>query len=251
MRVTLGRARLPVVEHLARSHSWTVTWGTVLDSAGTSGSVQLWSSVTTRHAGLCATSSAILAATSAILSSSVLRPLREASRGLTLRRASYVVSCTTGTSWSVAKRADSSLSAMLLLSALRRSSSAGVTNTIPTRDFARPLSISRSKFVPSGTSVSLNQTRTPSDTNSVCSSLAAPRRSAHAWQRKTSRRSGKAARCSATRRAGSSACTSAGVYATEEPAGDHLGLALLPEPTRLGALLGELEWEGGEKAGGE
>ena len=58
------------------------------------------------------TSSASLAATSAIGSSAVLRPLREPSRGLTSRRASYVVSCTMGTSRSRARSAESSLSAM-------------------------------------------------------------------------------------------------------------------------------------------
>jgi len=30
-----------------------------------------------------------------------------------------------------------------------------------------------------------------------------------------------------------SALTSAGVYATDEPAGDHLGLPLLPDPPTL------------------
>jgi len=59
-----------------------------------------------------ATSSAILAATSAIDSSAVLRPLREPSRGLTSRRFSYVVSCTMGTSRSRARSAESSFSAM-------------------------------------------------------------------------------------------------------------------------------------------
>ena len=59
-----------------------------------------------------ATSSASLAATSAIGASAVLRPLREPSRGLTSRRASYVVSCTMGTSRSRARSAESSLSAM-------------------------------------------------------------------------------------------------------------------------------------------
>src|SRR3989440_585202 len=63
-------------------------------------------------------------------------PLREPSRGVTSRRASYVVSCTTGTSRSRARSADSSLSA--IPSPCRRRSSAGVTSTIPTRDFATP-----------------------------------------------------------------------------------------------------------------
>ena len=56
-----------------------------------------------------ATSSASLAATSAIGFSEVLRPLREPSRGLTSRRASYVVPCTMGTSRSRARSAESSL----------------------------------------------------------------------------------------------------------------------------------------------
>ena len=125
---------------------------------------------------------------SAIGASAVLRPLREASRGLTSRRASYVVPCTMGTSWSRAKSADSSLSA--ILSPLRRVSSAGVTSTIPTRDFASPLSISRSNGVPRATSFSLNQTETPRDSSRSWRSLAAPCRSSHAWQRK--RREGQA-----------------------------------------------------------
>jgi hypothetical protein len=58
-----------------------------------------------------ATNSASLAATFAIDASAVLSPLREASKGLTSRRASYVVPCTTGTSRSPARSAESSLSA--------------------------------------------------------------------------------------------------------------------------------------------
>src|SRR5260370_4989784 len=99
-----------------------------------------------------ATSWASLAATSAIGFSTVLRPLREPSRGLTSRRASYVVSCTMGTSRSRARSVESSLSAMP--SPRRRRSSAGVTSTIPTRDFASPLSISRSNDVPRRPAVS-------------------------------------------------------------------------------------------------
>jgi hypothetical protein len=48
--------------------------------------------------GYGATSSASLAAMSGIDPSDVLRPLREPRRGLTSRRASYVVPCTMGTS---------------------------------------------------------------------------------------------------------------------------------------------------------
>jgi len=98
-------------------------------------------------------------------------------QGLISRRASYVVSCTMGTSWSRARSADSSLSAMP--SPCRRRSSAGVTSTIPIRDFARLLSISRSNGVPRATSFSLNQTRTPRDSSRSCSSLAAPGRPTH------------------------------------------------------------------------
>ena len=65
-----------------------------------------------------------------------------------------------------------------------RVSSAGVTSTIPARDFARPLSIARSNGAPSMTSLSLNQTDTSLDSSRSCSSLAAPRRSSQAWQRK-------------------------------------------------------------------
>ena len=52
---------------------------------------------------LVLTSSASLAATSAIGISEVSKPLREASMGLTSRRASYVVLWTMGTSWSRAR----------------------------------------------------------------------------------------------------------------------------------------------------
>ena len=82
-----------------------------------------------------------------------------AEQGLTSRRASYVVSCTIGTSRSPARSAESSLSAMP--SPGRRRSSAGVTSTIPTREFAKPLSMARSNGTPRPTSFSLNQTVTP------------------------------------------------------------------------------------------
>src|SRR5436190_3617771 len=131
----------------------------------------------------------------------------------------YVVSCTTGTSRSRARSADSSLSA--IPSPCRRRSSAGVTSTIPTRDFASPLSISRSNGEPRTTSFSLNETETPSDSSRSCSSFAGPLRSSHAWQRKTSRRSGRSARFSTLSRTGVSARTSAGVYATTEATRDH------------------------------
>src|SRR5438034_6577909 len=187
-----------------------------------------------------------LPATFAIASSAVFRPLREPSRGLTSRRASYVVSCTTGTSRSRARSADTSLSA--IPSPCRRRSSAGVTSTIPTRDFASPLSISRSNGEPRTTSFSLNQTETPSDSSRSCSSLAGPLRSSHAWQRKTSRRSGRSARFSTLSRTGVSARTSAGVYATAEPTRDHLGLPLLPDPPTLlrtpPRLLSNGGWDG-------
>jgi hypothetical protein len=68
-----------------------------------------------------------------------------------------------GDEWSRARSAESSLSAMP--SPCRGRGSAGVTSTIPIRDFARPLSISRSNGVPRATSFSLNQTRTPRDSS--------------------------------------------------------------------------------------
>lgn len=178
-----------------------------------------------------ATSSASLAAISAIVSSAVFKPLREPSRGLTSRRASYVVSCTMGTSRSRARSAESSLSAMPATS--MRRNKAGVASTIPTRDFASPLSISRSNGEPRSTSFSLNQTETPSGSSRSCRSLAGPLRSSHAWQRKTSRRSGKDARFSTLSRIGVSARTCAGVYTTEEPARDQRGLLLVPDPPTL------------------
>src|ERR1700688_3094641 len=104
---------------------------------------------------------------------------------------------------------------------------------MPIRDFANPLSISRSSGVPRATSFSLNQTETPRDSSRSCSSLAAPPRSSHAWQRKTSRNSGRGTRFSTLSRTGVSARTSAGVYATDELAGDQRGLALLPDPPPL------------------
>jgi hypothetical protein len=125
----------------------------------------------------------------------------------------------------------SSLSA--ILSTWRRRRSAGVTSTIPTRDFASPLSISRSNDVPRGTSFSLNQTETPRDSSRSWSSLATPCLSSHAWQRKMSRNSGKYTRFSTLSRIGVSARTSAGVYATDEPARDQRGLALPPDPPLL------------------
>lgn len=124
------------------------------------------------------TSSASLAATSAIGSSAVFKPLREPSKGLTSRRASYVVWCTTGTSRSNARSADNSLSAMP--SAGSRRNSAGVTSTTPIREFANPLSMARSNGTPRPTSFSLNQTLTPRATSRSCSSFAAPCRSSHA-----------------------------------------------------------------------
>lgn len=127
-----------------------------------------------------------------------------------------------------ARSAQSSLSAMP--SAGRRCSSAGVTSTIPTRDFAKPLSMARSNGVPRPTSFSLNQTETPSDSGRSWSSLAAPYRSSHACQRKTSRRSGRDARSSTVSQIGASARTSVSEYTKDEPARDHHGLFLLPDP---------------------
>jgi hypothetical protein len=172
-----------------------------------------------------ATSSASLAATFAIDSSAVLRPLREPRRGLTSRRASYVVPCTMGTSKSRARSAESSFSA--IPSPCTRRNSAGVTRTIPTLDFASPLSISRSNGDPRRTSFSLNHTETPSASRRSCSSLAAPIRSSQAWHRNTSRRSGCATRLSKLSRTGVRVRTCAGVYTTDEPGRDHRGLAPL------------------------
>ena len=87
--------------------------------------------------------------------------------------------------------------------------------------------------MPRATSFSLNQTETPRDSSRSCNSLAAPALSSHAWQRKTSRNSGSDTRFSTLSRIGVSARTSAGVYATNEPAGDQRGLALLPDPPPL------------------
>ena len=177
-----------------------------------------------------ATRSASLAATSVIESSAVLRPLLEASKGLTSRRASYVVLCTMGMSRSPARSAESSLSA--IPSVGRRRSNAGVTSTIPIREFAKPLSMARSNGTPSPTSFSLNQTLTPRDSSRSCSSLAGPCRSSHAWQRKTSRRSRDA--CFSTlSRIGVSARTSSGVYNTDEVDRDQRGLTLRLDPPPL------------------
>jgi len=52
-----------------------------------------------------------------------------------------------------------------------RSRNLGSTRTIPTRDFARPLSISQINEEPRSTSFSLNQTVTPRDSSKSCSSL--------------------------------------------------------------------------------
>ena len=81
--------------------------------------------------------------------------------GLTSRRASKVVPCATGITRPLASNTESSFSAMPSDSMLL--SSAGVTKTIPTREFLRPLSISRMSCLPRGTSFSLNQTVAPFD----------------------------------------------------------------------------------------
>ena len=94
-----------------------------------------------RSQGVGPTSSASFAATVSIGFSAVLRPVREASIGLTSRSASYVVPCTTGMSWSRARSTESSLSA--ILSPLRRCKSAGVTRPMPGPGTSpTPLSIS-------------------------------------------------------------------------------------------------------------
>ena len=152
-----------------------------------------------------ATSSAIFVAIVAIESSVVSRPVLDASNGLTLRSASYVVLCTIGTSRLPARRAESSLSATLSLG--RRSSRAGVTRTRPMREAAKPLSMARIIGTPRPRSFSLNQTLTPAASSKSCNCLAAPCRSAHAWHKKTSRSSGcSAALVSKALRTGVSDC---------------------------------------------
>src|SRR5438105_15641855 len=117
---------------------------------------------------------------------------------------------------SVASSAESSLSA--IPSAARLLRSAGVTSTMPIREFANPLSISRSNDLPRPTSFSLNQTVALRDTSRSHNSLAAPCRSSQAWQRKRSRRSGCSRACSSAWRArGSIVRHSAAEYDTEPP----------------------------------
>src|SRR6185295_7275706 len=102
------------------------------------------------------------------------------------------------------------------------------------------------------TSFSLNQTRTPRDSSRSCSSLAAPCRSSHAWQRKTSRRSGRSGRFSTLSRTGVSARTSACVYTSDDPFRDHLGLALVPDPPpplRPSPLVADDAYDGDEYDG--
>src|SRR5262245_56843009 len=92
--------------------------------------------------------------------------------------------------------------------------------------------MARSNGTSRQTSFSLNQTLTPRDSSRSCSSFAAPSRSSHAWQRKTSRRSSDA--CFSTfSRTGVSARTSALVYVTDEPGRDHLALTRLLDPPPL------------------
>jgi hypothetical protein len=67
-------------------------------------------------------------------------------------------------------------------------SSAGVTRTIPTREFLRPLSSSRINCLPSGTSFSLKQTVAPLDFRRSYNSEALPSRSSQAGTVRRSRR---------------------------------------------------------------
>ena len=98
--------------------------------------------------------------------------------GLTSSSASKVVWCSTGITRRLASKTESSFSAMpSVLDALR---SAGVTKTIPTREFLRPLSISRMRSVPRATSFSLNQTVAPFDFKRLYKSEALPSRSSQA-----------------------------------------------------------------------
>lgn len=176
------------------------------------------------------TNSAILAATSSIDSSIVLKPLLDPSNGLTSRKSSKVVLCTIGISKSRANKAESSLSA--IPSPLTRSRNEGVTSTIPTRDFTNPLSISRSNDEPKRTSFSLNQTVTPLDSSISCNSLAAPLQSSQAWQRNTSLKSVDSGRFSTLSRTGVSVRISASEYKIVEPSEDQraffLACPLLP-----------------------
>ena len=136
-----------------------------------------------------AAAAATFVATSRIdRSSPVVNPDRAASRGLASRRASNVVPWAMGITRSVARRAESSLSATPWVARLL--SSAGVTSTMPIREVAKPLSISRRSDLPRPTSFSLNQTVAPRDVSRSHSSFAAPLRSSQAWHRKRSRRSG-------------------------------------------------------------
>src|SRR4051812_7879740 len=173
-----------------------------------------------------AAAAATLAATSSSDDSAVSSPACEASMGLTSRRASKVVPCATGITRPVASSTDSSFSAMPSASMLL--SSAGVTRTIPTREFLRPLSISRSICLPRATSFSLNQTVAPLDFRRSYNSEALPSLSSQAWQRKRSRRSGCSRACSTALRArGSMERHSEAVYDTDPPA---LARRALPPP---------------------
>ncbi len=91
-----------------------------------------------------------------------------------------------GMTRSAASNAESSLSA--ILSGSRLLSSAGVTSTLPSREFFSPRSISRSNDLPSPTSSSLNQTVVSRDFSRPCNSVAGPFRSSQGWHRNKSRR---------------------------------------------------------------
>ena len=117
-----------------------------------------------------APAAATFAATSARDESAVLRPDREASRGPSSRRASKVVQWATGITRSVESVAESSFSATLSCSMLL--SRAGLTRTIPMREFPSPLSISRLSRVPRGTTFSPYQADPPLDSRLLHSSAA-------------------------------------------------------------------------------
>ena len=89
----------------------------------------------------------------------MVSPACDASIGLTAYNSSKVTPCVTGTTRLLLRSTASSFSAMPSFSILL--SSAGVTRTMPMREFRRPLSISRVIIEPRGMSSSLNHTVAP------------------------------------------------------------------------------------------
>jgi len=99
------------------------------------------------------------------------------------------VPCTTGTAAHAARSTDAFVGDTLSAETAQQRRP---HQHIPTFDFANPLSISQGTVYPADV-FSLNQTETPRDWSKSYSSLAAPARSSHAWQRKKSRPSGNGA----------------------------------------------------------